>query len=79
MKQYLVGRYQICQPGGPGVQNGPGAEGLGSEYKIYLKIFIPHILKAQVRGIWYVAFAEVWSCSLRVQTDPTPGCPGLEL
>ena len=31
--------YQVYSNGGPGVQNGPGAEGLGFKNEIYLKIF----------------------------------------
>ena len=31
--------YKVCSNGGPGVQNGPGAGGLGFKNEIYLKNF----------------------------------------
>ena len=39
MQHCLVDLYQVCSNGGPGVQNGPGAGGLGFKNKIFLKIF----------------------------------------
>ena len=39
-KHCLEDLYQICSNGGPGDQNGPGAEDLGNENKIYVIIFL---------------------------------------
>ena len=39
MLHCLVDLYQVCSNGGPGLQNGPTAGGLGFKNEIYLKIF----------------------------------------
>ena len=39
MKHCLVDLYQVCSNGGPWLQNGPAAGGLGFKNEIYLKIF----------------------------------------
>ena len=46
--------YQVCSNGGPGIQNGPEAGGLGFKNEIYLKNLLQNCL-AQVLEIWYVA------------------------
>ena len=36
--------YQVCSNGGPEVQNGPAAGGLGFKNEIYLKSSSPELL-----------------------------------
>ena len=36
--------YQVCSNGGPGVQNGPAAGGLGFKNEIYFKSSSPELL-----------------------------------
>ena len=47
--------YQVCSNGGPGVQNGPAAGGLGFKKEIYLKNLLLQNCLAQGLEIWYIA------------------------
>ena len=47
--------YQGCSNGGPGVQNGPAAGGLGFKKEIYLKNLLLQNCWAQGLEIWYIA------------------------
>ena len=47
--------YQVCSNGGPGLQNGPAAGGLGFKNEIYLKKLLVQNCLAQVLEIWFVA------------------------
>ena len=47
--------YQVCSNGGPGVQIGPAAGGLGFKKEIYLKNLLLQNCLAQGLEIWYIA------------------------
>ena len=47
--------YQVCSNGGPGVQNGPAAGGLGFKKEIYFKNLLLQNCLAQGLEIWYIA------------------------
>ena len=54
----LVDLYQVCSNGGPGVQNGPAAGGLGFKIEIYLKNLLLQNCLAQGLEIWYIALPD---------------------
>ena len=78
MKHCLVVLYQVCSNGGPRVQNGPGAGGLGFETKKYLKIFFSRTawlrcLKFGMKHCLVVLYQVCSNGGPRVQNGPGAG------
>ena len=75
--------YQVYSNGSPGIQNGPGAEGLWFKNEIYLKIFFSRTAWAQVLEIWYVVLPGgrlpiLFKQSPKVQDGPATRGPRFE-